>query len=246
MGNTRTCLAEASIENTSTTDVNLTKFLLEPVEGFEFIDKIDEEAQFYLRPHEKATRTFLLHLKAGKYKFGRLNIVWRRGISCVGRLQTPALLMERKPEVAVEYNLVRDHSVLNSGNGDSEARNSETRNSETRNSATGNSGNSSSFSNINKIALLKTQNLEINIVNTTDSEVCLDLSLKENEYGDSVKFIGSLEHKNLVLESGSDCKVFTKFVSIRRGIHSLPSVFCTDSVTNKVQKFVDVKKVLVS
>merc|ERR1712071_419403 len=146
MGNTRTCLAEASIENTSTTDVNLTKFLLEPVEGFEFIDKIDEEAQFYLRPHEKATRTFLLQLnggkpfKAGKYKFGRLNIVWRRGISCVGRLQTPALLMERKPEVAVEYNLVRDHSVLNSGNGDSE------------------------FSNINKIALLKTQNLEINIV----------------------------------------------------------------------------------
>ena len=74
----------------------------------------------------------------------------------------------------------------------------------------------------------------------------LDLKLKENEYGDSVKFIGSLEHKNLVLESGADCKVSTKFVSIRRGIHSLPSVFCTDSVTHKVQKFVDVKKVLVS
>ena len=34
--------------------------MLEPVEGFEFIDKVEEEAQFYLRPQEKATRTFVL------------------------------------------------------------------------------------------------------------------------------------------------------------------------------------------
>jgi len=243
---TRTCLAEASIENISTTDVNLTKFLLEPVEGFEFIDKIDEEAQFYLRPQEKATRTFSLQLKdgkpfkAGRYKYAKLNIIWRRGISCVGKLQTPTLTMDRKPEVAVEYNLVKN-SVSNPENEDSEGVKSET-----ENSGPSNFGTSNSPSNINKIPLLKTQNLEINIVNTTDSEVCVDLNLKENEYGDSVKFIGSLVHKNLVLESGSDCKVLTKFVSIRRGIHSLPSVFCTDSVTNKVQQFVDVKKVLVS
>ena len=152
----------------------------------------------------------------------------------MGRLQTPALTMERKPEVAVEYNIVKN-AVSSPKNGDSE-------NIASKNS----SSPSSSPSNINKIALLKTQKLEINIVNTTDAKVCLDLNLKENEYGDSVKFIGSLEHKNLVLESGADCKVLTKFVSIRRGIHSLPSVFCTDSVTHKVQKFVDVKKVLVS
>lgn len=219
--NTRTCMAEATIENISSTDVNLTQFLMEPTSDFKLLEETDASQQFYLRPQEKASRTFLLSntdespLKSGKHKFGRLNIMWRRGITCLGRLQTAPLVTERKPEFTLELRSPDESKTIKQP------------------SPTG-------------VALLKPENIEINLVNTTDAELTMDLALKANEFGDALKFIGALEHNSLTLKPGEDCVLNTKYISTRRGVFTIPTITCLDLSTNHVYKFTNIKKVLVS
>lgn len=220
--NAKTIVADVKIENLSKSDMILTVFDLICVNEFEVVkqrainspsreesnsvSESDDEkfsAGVHLKPHETTKKIFQIQLKS------------------------------RKPLVAGKYkfgklNIAWNRQMSNTGRLNSSILDSD-RMAGLECAVSLASSKSSKSTKLTHQKILTKIPVHLSIINTSKSDISINLNLKPNNFLDPVKFIGNLWYQNLTIASGEEKIIESNCISSRRGIFHLPKIIAHDN-----------------